>query len=329
MLGLLPALVPLRAELGLSPMQEIVAAHVAFNATLVVLAAPFAGAIVALVTKLLPNRERAEAGISPLDNPSHLDHRALENPAMALMLATREVLRMADWVELMLRRSINMFDEPEKRQILELSQVDAMHSAIKQYLVQLSRGKLDEFESQRCMEITSFTVKLEHVGDIVEKNLLRVARKHLRAGRQFSDPGWTEITELHARVLANLSLALNVFVSGDEATARQLVREKERFRELQQESGEQHMERLRIGTAASIESSATHMDVMRDLDQINTLLVSTAYPLLEESGALLKTRLRAVPNPTANRVTTLASPLPGSAEETALTRYPLATTHYR
>jgi phosphate:Na+ symporter len=93
-------------------------------------------------------------------------------------------------------------------------------------------------------------------------------------------------------VLENMELALNVFVSSDVDTARQLMEEKDLFRELEQRSNLRHMQRLRQGSAESIESSSIHLDVIRDLAQVNSLLTSTAYPILEASGELLRSRLR-------------------------------------
>ena len=282
--------------LGTDPVRQVVGFHLAFNAALVLIFLPVVRLAGALLDRALAKRAETEAEISPLENPSYLDRDAIRQPRQALAYATREVLRMADWVEVMLRRSLDAFHTREKSTISELArmddQIDRMNNDIKHYLVQISRHELDEEDGRRCMEIAAFTVKLEQIGDIVEKNLLQLARKRLASERRFSDAGWTELTDLHARVLDNLQLALNVFVSGDLETARQLIVEKERSRTLEHESSEQHMNRLREGSAASIDSSPIHLDVIRDLAQINSLLASTAYPILEQSGALLSSRLK-------------------------------------
>ena len=43
----------------------------------------------------------------------------------------------------------------------------------------------------------------------------------------------------------------------------------------------------------SIDTSTIHLDTIRDLKQINSLLASLAYPVLEERGLLRGSRLRA------------------------------------
>ena len=41
----------------------------------------------------------------------------------------------------------------------------------------------------------------------------------------------------------------------------------------------------------SVETSSIHLDTIRDLKQINSLLASIAYPVLEEQGLLSESRL--------------------------------------
>ena len=53
-----------------------------------------------------------------------------------------------------------------------------------------------------------------------------------------------------------------------------------------------HFGRLRDRGIRSIETSSLHLDTIRDLKQINSLLATLAYPVLEEQGLLSSSRLR-------------------------------------
>ncbi len=88
-----------------------------------------------------------------------------------------------------------------------------------------------------------------------------------------------------------MQLALNVLVSGDVETARQLIAEKDRMRDLERQSHERHLQRLQTGTVQSVETSEIHLETIRALKQINSLFASVAYPILTEAGELLDTRL--------------------------------------
>ena len=87
--------------------------------------------------------------------------------------------------------------------------------------------------------------------------------------------------------------ALAVFVSRDAAVARDLVAEKDRLREEEARATERHFARLRDGLPETIETSALHLDVLRDLKRINAHLTTVAYPILEQTGELRGSRLRA------------------------------------
>ena len=104
--------------------------------------------------------------------------------------------------------------------------VDQLYEAIKLYLVQTSRNELGEEDGKRYVEILTFTTNLEHIGDIIDKNLMELAAKKIRNRYAFSAEGMAELRAFHARVLENLRLALNVFTTRDITLARRLVAEK-------------------------------------------------------------------------------------------------------
>jgi len=91
--------------------------------------------------------------------------------------------------------------------------------------------------------------------------------------------------------MANMQLALNVLVSKDRESARQLLLEKAAVSSAERESYGQHLNRLRSGTAQSVETSNIHLETVRALKTINSLFASVAYPILQQSGDLLDSRL--------------------------------------
>lgn len=267
--------------------------HTAFNLALLLVFAPLARPLARLTEKILPARlDEAAAAM----RPRYLDESIITRPALALGAATREVLRMADAVEQMLREVMNTFEGRDQMAIGRVSQrddeVDALHEAIKLYLTKLSRQVLSENDSKRCVEAITFTTNLEHIGDIIDKNLLDLAAKKVKNKLTFSEQGWSELRGLHERVLDQMQRAMTVFVSQDLETARQMIAEKDHFRQLERDLSESHLDRLKSGRPESIETSALHLDILRDLKRINSHLTSVAYPLLDATGELRGSRLR-------------------------------------
>src|SRR5437764_5381412 len=67
---------------------------------------------------------------------------------------------------------------------------------------------------------------------------------------------------------------------------------KQVFRDLEARATEAHFARIRAGRIESVETSALHLDVLRDLKRINAHLAAAAYLVLENRGELLPSRLR-------------------------------------
>ncbi|MBN8898870.1 MAG: Na/Pi cotransporter family protein, partial [Rhodospirillales bacterium] len=84
----------------------------------------------------------------------------------------------------------------------------------------------------------------------------------------------------------------SVLMTEDARAARMLASEKETFRELEASASADHLNRLRAG-GAEAEASLMHLELLRELKRVNGHLVAAAaYPVLEEQGELLPTRLR-------------------------------------
>ena len=260
--------------------------HLLFN---VALAAIFIGpldALAWLLVRILPERKQ------PADPslPRHLDETALDTPPLAITNAARETLRMGDTVEVMLRQVMTAIMNNDRKLAAEVSRmdniVDRLTEAIKLYIARLTRGSLDEREGRRAMEIVSFAINLEHIGDIIDKNLCELAIKKIKRRYQFSPEGAAELTTFHKRICESLQVAFGVFMTGDVAAARRLIREKAELRSIELAVGERHFERLREGRPESIETSSLHLDILRDLRRIHSHICSVAYPVLEAAGEL-------------------------------------------
>ncbi|UYN97100.1 MAG: Na/Pi cotransporter family protein [Enhydrobacter sp.] len=271
--------------------------HTAFNILVALVFLPLIDVVAWACRRLLPERPV----LDDPGRPRHLDPNVLDTPTEALACAMRETLNLGDRVGDMLGKTMEVFERSDTRLVKSVEDaddaVDRLYEAIKLYLIQTSRTDLGEDESRRYVEILTFTTNLEHVGDIVDKNLMELATKKIRNRYAFSPEGLAELKEFHNRVVDNLRLALNVFATRDIGLARRLVAEKTAMREAEARAADSHFARLRQGRPESIETSSIHMDVIRDLKRINGHLTSVAYPILEAAGELADTRLKTAAQP--------------------------------
>jgi phosphate:Na+ symporter len=228
----------------------------------------------------------------------YLDASAIGTPSLALTCAARETLHMGDLVETMLRETMVALITDDRKLVSKIERmddaIDKLHEAIKLYVTKLTRESLDDREATRAMEIIAFAINLEHIGDIIDKNLMELAAKKIKNRLKFSKEGAAELQAFHSRVIENLKLALSVFMSGDVKIARQLIQEKVVVRQAERAAAENHLVRLREERLASIETSSLHLDILRDLKRIHSHICSVAYPVLEAAGELQPSRLKAL-----------------------------------
>lgn len=267
--------------------------HTAFNIVIALAFFPFLKSFANLLKRLMPARvDQADPS-----QPIYLDPSATETPALALGGAAREALRLSDVLETMLVSVKDTFEKTDRRQIGDTKRMDdvldKLNAAIKAYVTSLDTDAMSDEDIRRAREILEFATNIEQAGDAVAQNLLGIASKLSKRGLVFSRQGQAELLAMIDRLIVNVRTAASLFMTRDDRAARLLASEKEMFRNLQSASTDAHFERLRSKLPDTTETSALHLDALRDLKVVNNHIVAAAaYPVLESKGDLLPTRLR-------------------------------------
>ena len=276
--------------LGATPGQQMIVLHIALNTVLLLVALPLVKPLSQFCETVLPKRPDPKDDAMTALDPSALDHAPL-----ALACIQRELLRMAETVQAMLvpvMQAYRAWDE-EKARIIMLREddVDRMHFETKIYVSRLRETTLDAAQEKKTLEAVAMANNLEEAADRIAVNILTLAKKMHDTGVTFSKEGLSDLEDFHDQVVTNGQLALSVLTTGDAEAARQLVEEKDRIRLEEQMLQERHLKRLQQGGTASIETTNIHQETLRLLKQINAALTYVAYPIAEETGDLLDSRL--------------------------------------
>jgi phosphate:Na+ symporter len=193
---------------------------------------------------------------------------------------------MADVVQGMLRDVVPVFrnDAQELLENVEQrdDQVDFLEREIKLFLTRLGRETMGPDLSRKEIALISVIGNLENIGDIIDKNLMELARKKLYHGRRFSEAGWSEIVEFHGMVSKNLEIAIAAVAAGDRGLAQSVLDQRPIIRQRERELRESHLGRLRQGLAESLETSEIHLDILTNLKRISSHVSALAFPILEE-----------------------------------------------
>ncbi|MFT7494936.1 MAG: phosphate:Na+ symporter [Alteromonas macleodii] len=278
--------------LGSTPARQSINLHLIFNLVLALIALPFVGPLISLLTRLMPDKILED---NPLVAVSALDPNALDRPQRGLDCAARELLDMGQKIERMLISVEPLYHNwhPAIAKTIKNQDITIkkMHLDVKLYLAKLGQKGLDEELGSRSMDLASISSSLDSASDAIARIMLELAKRLDAQRLQFSSQGREEITDFADRVQSNVQLALNVMMNQNPSEARELVLAKEKVRKVEQTLQRNHIGRLREGLVESIETSNIHQETLRALKQVNTAFSMVGYPILLKSGDLLKSRL--------------------------------------
>ncbi|AZQ66490.1 Na/Pi cotransporter family protein [Silicimonas algicola] len=280
---------PATSILGRTAADQAIAAHIAVNLAVLVIALPLTRFIAWSADRLAPPLA------ADLPIASALDPAVLERPRLALSCGQRELLRMGETVQLMLTQVIPLFREwnADAAALIERheTEVDRMHYDTKLYVARLQQNELTEDQSLDAVQIVSTANNLEDAADRIAVDLVGLARKLRDGGLSFSEQGMSDVESFHDRIVTNAQLALSVLTTGDAEAARQLVSEKDDIRAEERRLQERHLARLGGGGRLSVETTNIHQETLRVLKQVNSAITYVAYPIAEQAGDLLDSRL--------------------------------------
>jgi phosphate:Na+ symporter len=258
--------------------RQIANAHTLFNVILAAVFLPFTNIAADLFTRLVPDRATSSTGAI------YLNAQTIDTPAVALGQALRETLRMGDVVVQSLRDSLTVLERDDERLMREViardDVIDTLEEDIKQFLIGVGQQSLTEEQAERETGLIFVIANLEEIGDVIEKNLMELAAKKIAGHHVFSQQGWSEIRELHAKVVENLELAMSALASQDATIAEKIIRHKSVVNVLERQLRQTHIRRLHEGLRETIDTSSIHLDLLANLKRANSLVAGIAYAVL-------------------------------------------------
>ena len=130
------------------------------------------------------------------------------------------------------------------------------------------------------MQLLNVNTELEHIGDVIEKNLVALLTTKASGDIVFSDEGRSELLEYHERVMASYDSAVQAFADDDADAAHVVATSKPELVQLEHVYRRTHFERLSQGMQESVESSRIHLDLIDYLRRINSYAESIASSVL-------------------------------------------------
>lgn len=243
--------------------------HTVFNVTNTFLLFPFAGRLVKLSEKLLPEETSGES--DPIQGVrQRLAEYRSDTPAFALEAAAYEVAAMGSICLKNVQTAVNALknrDEDGVQQVLKREdEIDQLETLLTEYMVKLNHLSLNEAQSMQLRNLIYTINDLERIGDHAE-NLAELAQTRIRNDLEFSAMAIEEFSGMGAHVteaVEHAILARTHLCIGDVKRVEELEKtvdsEEKRFRA-------EHIDRLACGDCQA-HAGVIFLDAISNLERI-------------------------------------------------------------
>ena len=123
--------------------------------------------------------------------PKYLSEMLLHTPSLALDAARHEIKRMGKRVDLMNSAMMPAVLTGNKESLLAVremdEEVDVFHKHLVNYLAKVSKLKLNEYQTQKMMKLMDAVNDLDHIGDLIEVNLVGLGERRIEKGFKISE----------------------------------------------------------------------------------------------------------------------------------------------
>ncbi|NNC92377.1 MAG: Na/Pi cotransporter family protein [Acidimicrobiia bacterium] len=284
-IGLLASFVE---DLGGGNARELANAHTLFNVINALLIVGFIPVFARFIERLVPDAPEDE---SRTVRVRYLDRTLLRTPSLALDRARLELLRMADRARSMLADILPATLHGTRWTLLEIEErddeVDSLHRQIITYLGEISQTRLSSRETEELIGLMEATNDLEAIGDLIETNLVGLGLRRAEQGLTVSPETTRVLSDLHAKILEALDLAMLALTQKNEGAARRVSKMKREVNSLERAATAHQAERLVAEEPDRVANYRLEVDVISTLKRIYYMarrIARVSVPHEEKAG---------------------------------------------
>ncbi|MBC5999277.1 Na/Pi cotransporter family protein [Clostridiales Family XIII bacterium BX16] len=256
--------------------RQIANAHTIFNITMTLIWLPLIWLLVKIVVKILPYKEKNS---KQKDVPIFLDPRLISQPAAAMEMVAREILRCSGMVEQMIHRLNHAIERQDLRRVDSILRqavvVRKLYDNIVSYLSSLfSSGSMTEEQATQTAGMMYILSDIERADalctEATESLQSILEKKHKLSPEAVEDlcRGLQIIEDMYRNVL-------EVIRTGNGEDARKIVHKKDNVLDLTLKLRKNHMKRVKQGACDS-EMTSDFTRILHSFDRIGNSCANIA-----------------------------------------------------
>ena len=256
--------------------RQIANAHTIFNITMTLIWLPLIWLLVKIVVKILPYKEKNS---KQKEVPVFLDPRLVSQPAVAMEMVAREILRCSGMVEQMIHRLNHAIERQDLRRVDSILRqavvVRKLYDNIVSYLSSLfSSGSMTEEQATQTAGMMYILSDIERTDalctEATESLQSILEKKHKLSPEAVEDlcRGLKIIEDMYQNVL-------EVIRTGNGEDARKIVHKKDNVLDLTLKLRKNHMKRVKQG-ACDAEMTSDFTRILHSFDRIGNSCANIA-----------------------------------------------------
>ena len=256
--------------------RQIANAHTIFNITMTLIWLPLIWLLVKIVVKILPYKEKNS---KQKEVPLFLDQRQISQPAAAMEMVAREILRCSGMVEQMIHRLNHAIERQDLRRVDSILRqavvVRKLYDNIVSYLSSLfSSGSMTEEQATQTAGMMYILSDIERTDalctEATESLQSILEKKHKLSPEAVEDlcRGLQIIEDMYQNVL-------EVIRTGNGEDARKIVHKKDNVLDLTLKLRKNHMKRVKQG-ACDAEMTSDFTRILHSFDRIGNSCANIA-----------------------------------------------------
>ena len=256
--------------------RQIANAHTIFNITMTLIWLPLVWLLVKIVVKILPYKEKNS---KQKEVPIFLDPRLISQPAAAMEMVAREILRCSGMVEQMIHRLNHAIERQDLRRVDSILRqavvVRKLYDNIVSYLSSLfSSGSMTEEQATQTAGMMYILSDIERADalctEATESLQSILEKKHKLSPEAVEDlcRGLQIIEDMYQNVL-------EVIRTGNGEDARKIVHKKDNVLDLTLKLRKNHMKRVKQG-ACDAEMTSDFTRILHSFDRIGNSCANIA-----------------------------------------------------
>ena len=249
--------------------RQVANAHTLFNIGIGVLFLPVVTYFARFVFWLVPDKPLPE--VEEIQ-PKYLSEMLLHTPSLALDAARHEIKRMGKRVDLMNSAMMPAVLTGNKESLLAVremyEEVDILHKHLVTYLANVSKLKLNEYQTQKMIRLMDAVNDLDHIGDLIEVNMVGLGERRIEKGFKISQETQKVINTVYHVVSDALKAAVRAVVEEDNDFAMRVISMKSDMNRLVEQADLHQAQRLISEDSGKFEAYSVEVDIIEKLKRI-------------------------------------------------------------